>query len=89
MSQAKDKIIQFRVTSQDYETLCRLAEYLHQKGDIQSANPHILSKEYTFAFANIVMKMHGLTQTTDQDNAIFALAKGMASTINPEGGGGQ
>jgi hypothetical protein len=32
---------------------------------------------------NIVMKMHRLTQTSDQDQAIFALAKGMADTMNP------
>lgn len=85
MSQAKAKIIQFRVTEQDYATLCRLAEYLHSNGQAQSANPHMLSKEYTFAFANIVMKMHGLTQTSDQDQAIFSLAKGMADTLNPGG----
>jgi hypothetical protein len=35
--------------------------------------------------ANIVMKLNGFTQTTEQDNAIFTLSKGMASTINPEG----
>lgn len=82
---AKAKIIQFRVTEQDFSTLSRLAEFLHQKGDIDSTNPHMLAKQYTFAFANIVLKMHGLTDTSEQDNAIFALAKGMASTLNPEG----
>ena len=85
MSAAKAKIIQFRVTEQDYSTLSRLAEFLHQKGDIESANPHKLAKQYVFAFANIVLKMNGLTQTSDQDNAIFSLAKGMAETLNPGG----
>ena len=32
--------------------------------------------------SNIVMKMHGWTQTTDQDQAIFALAKGIGDTMN-------
>lgn len=59
MSAAKAKIIQFRVTEQDFSTLSRLAEFLHQKGDTESANPHMLAKQYTFAFANIVLKMHG------------------------------
>jgi hypothetical protein len=54
MSQAKSKIIQFRVTEQDFSiSLCRLAEYLHSNGQAQSANLHLLSKEYTFAFANM------------------------------------
>ena len=35
------------------------------------------------------MKMNGLMQTSDQDNAIFALAKGMADTLNPGQQGGQ
>ena len=83
MSEAKTKTIAFRVTQQDYETLSRLAQYLHQQGQVASPNPHLLSKEYTFAFANIIMKMNGLTQTSDQDNKIFALAKGMADTLNP------
>ncbi|MGB7665373.1 MAG: hypothetical protein WBL67_21760 [Nitrososphaeraceae archaeon] len=83
MSEAKTKTIAFRVTQQDYETLSRLAQYLHQQGQVASPNPHLVSKEYTFAFANIIMKMNGLTQTSDQDNAIFALAKGMADTLNP------
>ena len=34
------------------------------------------------------MKMNGLMQTSDQDNAIFALAKGMADTLNPGQQGG-
>ena len=82
-SDTKSKTIAFRVTQQDFETLSRLAKYLYQNGQSQSQNPHLLSKEYTFAFANIIMKMHGLTQTSDQDNAIFALARGMAETLNP------
>jgi hypothetical protein len=53
MSQAKSKIIQFRVTEQDFLTLYQLAEYLHSNGQAQSANLHLLSKEYTFAFANM------------------------------------
>ena len=85
MSAAKAKIIQFRVTEQDFATLSRLAEYLHSNGQAQTNNPHMLAKEYTFAFANIIMKMHNLTQTSDQDQAIFALAKGMADTLNPGG----
>ena len=71
MFNVKSKIIQFRVTEQDFATLSRLAEYLHSNGQAQTANPHLLSKEYTFAFANIIMKMHGLTQASEQDNAIF------------------
>jgi len=85
MSDAKTKTIGFRVSEQDYDTLCKLADYLHQKGDVQSNNPNLLAKEYTFAFANIVMKMHNLTQTSEQDNAIFSLARGMADTLNPGG----
>jgi hypothetical protein len=38
MSQAKSKIIQFRVTEQDFMTLYRLAEYLYSNGQAQSAN---------------------------------------------------
>ena len=81
MSENKSKTIAFRVSSQDFDTLSRLAQYLHQQGQAPSPNPHLLAKEYTFAFANIIMKMNGLTQTSDQDNAIFALAKGMADTM--------
>lgn len=85
MSAAKSKIIQFRVTEQDFATLSRLAEYLHSNGQAQSSNPHLLSKEYTFTFANIIMKMHNLTQTSDQDQVIFSLPKGMAETLSPGG----
>lgn len=85
MSESKSKTIAFRVTQQDYDTLSRLAQYLHSNGQSASPNPHLLAKEYTFAFANIIMKMHNLTPTSDQDNAIFALARGMAETLNPGG----
>jgi hypothetical protein len=81
---ATSKTIAFRVTQQDFDTLSRLAQYLHSNRQVQSPNPHLLAKEYKFAFANIIMKMSGLTETTEQDNAILALAKGMASTLNPE-----
>ena len=70
---------------QDFDTLSRLAQYLHSQGQAPSPNPHLLSKEYTFAFANIIMKMHGLTQTSPQDDAIFSLAKGMADTLGQGG----
>lgn len=85
MSEVKSKTIAFRVTVQDFDTLSRLATYLHSQGQAPSPNPHLLAKEYTFAFANIIMKMHNLTQTTDQDQAIFSLARGMAETLNPGG----
>lgn len=91
MSENKGKTIAFRVSAQDFDTLSRLATYLHGQGQAPSPNPHLLAKEYTFAFANIIMKMHNLTQTTQQDDAIFALARGMAETLNPgqPAGGGQ
>ena len=81
----KGKTIAFRVSAQDFDTLSRLAQYLYQNGQSPSQNPHLLAKEYTFAFANIIMKMHNLTQTTAQDDAIFSLARGMAETLNPGG----
>jgi hypothetical protein len=53
-------------------------------GQVKSNNPNLLAKEYTFAFANRheVMKMQGWTETTQQDQTIFALAKSMADTMN-------
>lgn len=83
----KSKTIAFRVTEQDFTTLAELAKRLQQMGQIRHTNPHLLSKEYTFAFANIIMKMNGWTQATDQDQAVFTLARGMAETLNPQGGG--
>jgi hypothetical protein len=80
----KSKTIAFRVTEQDFNTLSELANRLHQKQQTNHANPHLLAKEYCFSIV-IVMKLNGFTQTTEQDNAIFTLAKRMASTINPEG----
>lgn len=85
MSQVKSKTIAFRVTEQDYNILTEIASRLKQMGQLSHTNPHLLSKEYTFAFANIVMKMNGWTQSSEQDQAVFALAKGMAETINPQG----
>jgi hypothetical protein len=70
--QPQGRTIAFRATDQDFDTLSRLAQYLHSNGQAASPNPSILAKEYTFAFANIIMKLHGLTATSDQDNAIFA-----------------
>jgi hypothetical protein len=88
MSENKSKTIAFRVSPQDFDTLSRLATYLHAQGQAPSPNPHLLAKEYTFAFANIIMKMHNLTQTSEQDNAIFALARGMAETMGGSQSGG-
>lgn len=77
----KSKTIAFRVTEQDYNTLNELAKRLNQMGQTEHQNPHLLAKEYAFAMANIVMKMHGWTQTTQQDDAVFSLARGMAETL--------
>ena len=78
----KTKVVAFRVSEQDFTTLAELASRLHQMGEFKTPNPNILAKEYVFAMANIVMKMKGWTQTTEQDQTIFALAQGMASTMN-------
>jgi hypothetical protein len=51
-------------SEQDFETLRELASRLYQMQQIKSDNPHLLAKEYTFAFANIIMKKQGWTQTT-------------------------
>jgi hypothetical protein len=59
-------------------TLSELANRLDQMQQANHANPHLRAKEYCFSMANIVMKLNGFTQTTEQDNAIFTLAKGMA-----------
>ena len=84
MSSSKSKTIAFRVTEQDWTTLNDLAKRLKSIGQLNHENPHLLVKEYAFAMANIVLKMHGWTQTTEQDDAVFALARGMANTLNPE-----
>ena len=81
---SKNKVIAFRVSDTDFDTLTVIASRLKQMGEIASDNPNILAKQYTFAFANIVMKMHGWTQTTDQDNAVFGLARAMADTLSPQ-----
>jgi hypothetical protein len=81
MSQVKTKVVAFRVSEQDFNTLAELANRLFQMGQVKSQNPNLLAKEYTFAFANIVMKMQGWTETTQQDQTIFALARGMADTM--------
>jgi hypothetical protein len=53
MSDVKSKIIQFRVTAQDYDTLSRLAQYLHGQGQSPSHNPHLLAKEYTLSLVSV------------------------------------
>ena len=80
---AKNKVIAFRVSEQDFNTLSEIASRLKQIGEVQSNNPNLLAKQYTFAFANIVMKMHGWTETNEQDQAVFGLARAMADTISP------
>jgi hypothetical protein len=71
MSQIKTKVVAFRISEQDFNTLSELASRLYQMGQVKSQNPNLLAKEYTFAFANIVMKMNGWTQTTEQDQTIY------------------
>jgi hypothetical protein len=83
MSDTKSKTIAFRVTQQDFTVLTEIATRLHKMGQANHSNPHLLAKEYAFAMANIVMKMNGWTQASEQDQAVFALAKGMAETMNP------
>lgn len=80
----KPKVIAFRVSSQDFDTLATIASRLKQMGELATDNPNILAKQYTFAFANIVMKMHGWTATSEQDNAIFGLARAMADNMTPQ-----
>jgi hypothetical protein len=80
----KTKVVAFRVTEQDFTTLAELASRLHQTGEFKTPNPNILAKEYVFAMANIVMKMHRWTQTSDQVQAIFALAQDMANSMNQD-----
>ena len=82
------KTIAFRVSETDYRTLAELTNRLQQMGQLSHNNPHLLAKEYTFAFANIIMKMNGWTEASDQDQAVFALARGMAETIQPGGTSG-
>jgi hypothetical protein len=77
----KTKVVAFRVSEQDFTTLAELASRLHQTGEFKTNNPNILAKEYVFAMANIVMQMHGWSQASDQDQAIFALARGMADSM--------
>lgn len=83
------KTIAFRVSEQDYNTMAELASRLKQMGQLNHNNPNLLAKEYTFAFANIVMKMNNWTQATEQDQAVFALARGMADTMQQGQGQGQ
>jgi hypothetical protein len=78
ISEVKSKTIAFRVSPQDFDSLSRLATYLH---------PHLLAKEYTFAFSNIIIKMHNLTQTSAQDQGIaakFRLATVIAAISNKD-----
>ena len=82
------KTIAFRVSEQDYNTMAELANRLKQMGQLGHNNPNLLAKEYVFAFANIVMKMHGWSEATEQDQAVFALARGMADTMQQSPGGG-
>jgi hypothetical protein len=63
MSQVKTKVVGFRVSEQDFNTLSELASRLYQMAQVKSQNSNLLAKEYTFAFANIVMKMQGWTES--------------------------
>jgi hypothetical protein len=65
MSQVKTKVVGFRVSEQDFNTLSELASRLYQMSQVKSQNPNLLAKEYTFAFANIVTKMQGWTESLD------------------------
>jgi hypothetical protein len=52
-------------------------------GQAKSNNPNLLAKEYAFAMANITMKMNGWSEASEQDQAIFSLARSMADSVNP------
>ena len=78
------KTIACRVTEQDFNTLNELANRLHQMQQTNHANPHLLAKEYCFPMANIVMKLHGWIQTSEQDQAVFALVRGMAESVGTQ-----
>jgi hypothetical protein len=44
MSQVKTKVIAFRVSEQDFNTLSELANRLYQMGQVKSQNPNFLAK---------------------------------------------
>lgn len=46
MSQVKTKVVAFRVSEQDFNTLAELANRLFQMGQVKSQNPNLLAKEY-------------------------------------------
>ena len=77
------------MSEQDFTTLAELASRLHQTGEFKNNNPNILAKEYVFAMANIVMKKRRWTLTSDHTQAIFALAQGMANSMNQDKQGEQ
>jgi hypothetical protein len=57
----KSKTNAFRVTETDFQTLSEFANRLRQMGQINHNNPHVLAKEYTFAFANIIRDYYSLS----------------------------
>jgi hypothetical protein len=81
MSQVKTKVVAFRVSEQDFNTLAELANRLFQMGQVKSQNPNLLAKEYIVWSCWVVSVQPCIFITIFANANVFALARGMADTM--------